>query len=166
MSPKPIDACQSSGAEMSRKIREICNMKKKVITIAPDATIKEAVDCLNKNNIGCLVVMDGANIAGIVSERDVLRKLADTDVQLDIHSLKTSEIMTPKEKIIVGRLDSTLEYLMCCMNENKIRHIPIVDNEGSLVCLTSIRDIIRVLLKDAKTEAQFLSDYVQGKYPA
>jgi CBS domain-containing protein len=50
------------------------------------------------------------------------------------------------------------------MNEKKIRHIPLVSDEGKLVCLTSIRDIIRILLKDSKAKVKYLSDYVQGKY--
>ena len=59
----------------------------------------------------------------------------------------------------------TVEYLMNIMNEKKIRHIPLVNDDGKLVFLTFIRDIIRILLKDPNSQVKHLSDYVQGKYP-
>ena len=108
--------------------------------------------------------MENTNILGIISERDVLGKLGSTSVKDEIHAVKISEIMTPKEKLIVGHPEDTVEYLMNIMNAEGIRHIPLVNDEGKLVCLTSIRDIIRIILKDSKTKVKYLSDYVQGKY--
>ncbi len=149
---------------MNRKLIDVCKLKENIITIAPGATIKDAVYQLNKHKIGCLIVMEDTNILGIISERDILKILGDTDIQDDIHHINVSEIMTPKEKLIVGHPEDTVEYLMNIMNEKKIRHIPLVNEEGKLVCLTSIRDLIRVLLKDSKSKVKYLSDYVQGKY--
>ena len=149
---------------MNRKLIDVCKLKENIITIAPDATIKDAVYQLNKHKIGCLIVMKDTNIVGILSERDLLKILGDTDVQDDIHHISVSEIMTPREKLIVGHPEDTVEYLMNIMNEKKIRHIPLINEEGKLVCLTSIRDLIRILLKDSKSKVKYLSDYVQGKY--
>ncbi len=149
---------------MNRKLIDVCKLKENIITIGSNATIKDAVYQLNKHKIGCLIIMDDTNILGIVSERDVLQKLGSTSVEDDIHHVKVSEIMTPKEKLIVGHPEDTVEYLMNIMNEKKIRHIPLVNEDGKLVCLTSIRDIIRILLKDSKSKVKYLSDYVQGKY--
>ncbi|MCK5051549.1 MAG: CBS domain-containing protein [Candidatus Cloacimonetes bacterium] len=149
---------------MNRKLIDVCKLKENIITITPDATIKDAVYQLNKHKIGCLIVMKDTNIVGILSERDLLKILGDTDVQDDIHHISVSEIMTPREKLIVGHPEDTVEYLMNIMNEKKIRHIPLINEEGKLVCLTSIRDLIRVLLKDSKSKVKYLSDYVQGKY--
>lgn len=149
---------------MNRKLIDVCKLKENIITIEPDATIKDAVYQLNKHKIGCLIVMEDTNIVGIISERDILGKLGSTNVQDDIHHVTVKEIMTPKEKLIVGHPEDTVEYLMNIMNAEGIRHIPLVNDEGKLVCLTSIRDIIRILLKDSKTKVKYLSDYVQGKY--
>ena len=149
---------------MNRKLIDVCKLKENIITITPDATIKDAVYQLNKHKIVCLIVMKDTNILGILSERDLLKILGDTDVQDDIHHISVSEIMTPREKLIVGHPEDTVEYLMNIMNEKKIRHIPLVNDEGKLVCLTSIRDLIRILLKDSKSKVKYLSDYVQGKY--
>ncbi|MBT3755167.1 MAG: CBS domain-containing protein [Candidatus Cloacimonetes bacterium] len=149
---------------MNKRLIDVCKLKENIITIEPDATIKDAVYHLNKHKIGCLIVMENTNIIGIISERDILSKLGTTDVKDEIHTTKISEIMTPKENLVVGHPEDTVEYLMNVMNEKKIRHIPLVSDEGKLVCLTSIRDIIRILLKDSKAKVKYLSDYVQGKY--
>ena len=149
---------------MNKRLIDVCKLKENIITIEPDANIKEAVYQLNKHKIGCLIVMEGTNILGILSERDILKKLGTTDVEDEIHAVKISDIMTPKEKLVVGHPEDTVEYLMHIMNEKKIRHIPLVNEDGKLVCLTSIRDIIRILLKDTKAKVKYLSDYVQGKY--
>ena len=149
---------------MNKRLIDVCKLKENIITIEPDATIKDAVYHLNKHKIGCLIVMENTNIIGIISERDILSKLGTTDVKDEIHTTKISEIMTPKENLVVGHPEDTVEYLMNVMNEKKIRHIPLVSEEGKLVCLTSIRDIIRILLKDSKAKVKYLSDYVQGKY--
>ena len=149
---------------MNKRLIDVCKLKENIITIEPDATIKDAVYHLNKHKIGCLIVMENTNIIGIISERDILSKLGSTDVEDEIHAVKINEIMTPKENLVVGHPEDTVEYLMNVMNEKKIRHIPLVSDEGKLVCLTSIRDIIRILLKDSKAKVKYLSDYVQGKY--
>ncbi len=151
---------------MNRKLNELCTGDIKIHTIKPDETIKNAVDILNKNRIGSLIVMDdNEKIYGILSERDILIKLAETNIEDDIHNTAVREVMTKKEKLIVGNPDDTLEYLMNVMLENKIRHMPIVDENGKLKCLISIRDIIKFLLKESKQKVKYLRDYVQGKYP-
>ena len=149
---------------MNRKLIDVCKLKENIITIEPDATIKDAVYQLNKHKIGCLIVMEGTNILGIVSERDILITLGKAEVNEEIHDILISDIMTPKEKLVVGHPEDTVEYLMNIMNEKKIRHIPLVNEDGKLVCLTSIRDIIRIILKESKAKVKYLSDYVQGKY--
>lgn len=151
---------------MNKRLIDVCKLKERIIKVDIDDTIKDVVYQLNKHKIGCLIVMKDNDIAGIVSERDILCKLGNTDVDDSIHRIKVNEIMTPKEKLVVGHPEDTIEYLMNIMNEKKIRHIPLVNENGELVCLTSIRDLIRVILKDSKAKVKYLSDYVQGKYPA
>ena len=64
--------------------------------------------------------------------------------------------MTPKDKLIVAEPDATLEQLMQVMRDANIRHIPIVDGDGKLTCITSIRDVIRLLLQDSKQKVTHL----------
>ena len=90
-------------------------------------------------------------------------KLANTDDL--VGNLPVRSIMTPKEKLIIGSGEDTLEHLMNIMTDNKIRHIPIVDKDGILQGLISIRDIIRFLLKDSKRKAKDLNNFIMGNYP-
>jgi len=151
---------------MNRHLKDICNFKK-VQTISPDATIKDVVEILNEQHIGCLVVMNAKEeIEGIISERDVLQTLGKTDINDDIHHIIVKEVMTPRDKMIMANSDATLEQLMHVMRDSNIRHIPILDKDDNLTCITSIRDVVRLLLKDSTKKVDDLSNYITGKYPA
>lgn len=149
---------------MDKKLSDVCKLEENLITVTSDSTIKDAVYKLNKHKIGCLIVIKDTKTVGILSERDILKQLGNTNVNKEIYNIKVSEVMTKKDKLVVGHPEDTIEYLMNVMNEKKIRHIPLVNDEGKLVCLTSMRDLIRVILKDSKAKIKYLSDYVQGKY--
>ena len=151
--------------QMNRKLNSIFKDKKyNVFSINENATIKEAVIVLIDNRIGSLLVLDESeNIAGIFTERDVLKKLASTDGQ--VGNLKVKELMTDKKDLIIGQDDDKMDYLMQVMSEHKIRHLPIIKEDGSLLGVLSMRDIIKVLLKESKQRVKFLNDYISGRYP-
>ena len=151
---------------MNRKLKTLFEERDNVIhSVSGNHSIKEAVDLMNKYHIGALIVLDeGKNIEGIVTERDVMKKLAETD-ELVGH-LKVKEIMTPKEKLIITDGECTIEEMMISMTEKKIRHMPIVGKDGKLWGMISMRDIIRILLADAKAKVNHLNNYITGKYPA
>lgn len=141
------------------KVEKILTQKgADVYSIQSNKYISDAVTIMNEKHIGALIVLDeNQNIQGIVSERDILKSIAKNGFQ----DMRIKDIMTPKDKLIVGSKDNDLEYLMSMMTENNIRHIPIMDKE-KLVALVSIRDLIKVLLKDAVYEKQLLTDYMSG----
>src|SRR5262245_39827374 len=110
-----------------------------VATVTPDATVRDAVASLRERGVGALVVStDGHTIDGILSERDVVRRLADgPDVlDLEIRAVMTSDVRT------CGPTD-TVEQLMALMTEHRIRHVPIVDDEGRLGGIVSIGDVVK-----------------------
>lgn len=150
---------------MNRKLKVLFREKGNVVhSVSGDTTIKNAVRILNKYRIGALIVLNSdSDIEGIMTERDVMKKLANTDDL--VGNLLVRSIMTSKEKLIIGSGEDTLEHLMNIMTDNKIRHIPIVDKEGILQGLISIRDIIRFLLRDSKRTAKELNNYIMGNYP-
>ncbi len=134
-----------------------------VYSVSPDEVVFDAIQTLCKNHIGCLLVLDeNQAIEGIISERDVLQKCGA--LGHDPHNKKVKEIMTPKEKIIVGRKVDDIQYAMKMMTTNKMRHLPIID-EGKVVGLLSIGDIVKALLKESKYDKEMLEDYISGKYP-
>jgi CBS domain-containing protein len=151
---------------MNKKLKELLEAKQnKIFSVNEKTTIKEAVDILVKNHIGSLIVVsDKGEIQGIFTEKDVMKKLASTDDL--IGNLPVKELMTPRERLIVGHETDTVEYLMQIMTEKNIRHIPIMSSEGKLIGVLSMRDVVRSLLKDSNKRVKFLNDYISGRYPA
>jgi len=128
-----------------------------VITIAPDASVRDLVALLSEHNVGAIVVSDdGAVPAGIVSERDVVRRLGTDTSVLD---LSVSDIMTAD--IRVCEPGDRLDDLMGLMTEHRIRHVPVLD-EGMLVGLVSIGDAVKVRMSELEFERDQLNDYVTG----
>lgn len=157
---------QNYGGVMDQKLKFILDEKNgNLITAEPDMTLYEAVGILVKNGIGSLMIVDDkGEIAGIFTERDVLKKLAGTEDC--IGALLVKEVMTPKDKLIVGHSDDTIEYLMEIMAENAIRHIPLLGDDGKLLNVISIRDLVKAQLRDNKNKVKYLSDYISGSYPS
>ncbi|QFG02664.1 CBS domain-containing protein [Tepidiforma bonchosmolovskayae] len=113
-----------------------------VATIAASAPIAEAVTELAARNIGALVVLDGAGaVAGIISERDIIRALAAGGPVLD---LPVADVMT--RDVICGTLDDDLETVLAVMTSGHFRHLPVVDG-GQLVGLVTTGDLAQALLQ-------------------
>ena len=130
---------------------------KRVETISASASIQDLVNSLNTHHIGALVVSnDGKRIDGIVSERDVVRAMPGKLDQLA--GMHVRDIMT----VVVHTCtpDSTFAELMKTMTEHRIRHIPVIDNDGSLLSIVSIGDVVKNYVSELDSERQALSDYV------
>jgi CBS domain-containing protein len=110
----------------------------KVVTVGPQDTIREALKRLAEHNIGALVVVDGqAALAGIVSERDIVRALARSEAIL---GEPISVIMT--RNVIIGSPQDDLVAAGTTMTDRRIRHLPVLDG-GRLVGIVSIGDIVK-----------------------
>lgn len=138
-----------------------------VVTIEADKTIHDAIGILNEHHIGAVVVTDrSGSVQGIISERDILRQCGEHCVRLttpptadeDCPSL-VSEIMTTD--LIIGVPDDDMRYVMGIMTKNKIRHLPILD-DGKLVGIISIGDVVRASIDETEAENRMLTDYVHG----
>ena len=148
------------------RIRDILREKgDKVATIGAGRTVHEAVHELNSHRIGALVVTgDDGSVQGIVSERDVLRMAAETwddggDRAARLRDRPVVGIMT--REVICAVPDDELDYAMGIMTQNRIRHLPVVE-EGTLIGIISIGDVVRAHLSEAAYENRMLKDYVQG----
>lgn len=148
------------------KVAEILAQKStQVYTINPHSLVVEALQLLDAKHIGALLVLDEEQkIQGIISERDILHMFADA--KRSAQTTHVQDIMTPATRLIVGDKNDEVEYVMNIMTNNRVRHLPIIDENGKLVGLISIGDVIKVLLKGAEYEKKLLLDYIQGKYPA
>jgi CBS domain-containing protein len=134
---------------------------KHVRTIAAHDSIKHLVECLNTFHVGALVVSsNGKTIDGIVSERDIVRALPGKfDMIEDLH---VSEIMTAQ--VFTCTADSTVAELMAMMTAKRIRHVPVVDENGELLSIVSIGDVLKHHLNEISLENQALKEYVASAH--
>jgi CBS domain-containing protein len=150
---------------MNRKLYEVAKVKGNVVySVTGDTSIKKAVDVMNIHNVGALMVLSGnGGIEGIFTERDVMKKLASTDDL--VGHLPVREIMTRKENLVLITGDETIVEIMEIMRSRSVRHLPIVDKDGVLQGVISMRDVLSILLKDARRETEDMRNYLTGKYP-
>ena len=126
-----------------------------VITISPDATVRELLTTLAEHNVGALVVsVDGKSLAGIVSERDVVRRLAENEDLLDS---PVSAIMTRDVATCEGH--EPVHDLMQTMTERRFRHVPVV-TDGVLRGIVSIGDVVKSRMQELEFERDQLDSYV------
>lgn len=126
-----------------------------VLSISPEASVQELVNVLHENNVGALVVLDDGELAGIVSERDVIHGLGDHGPGLfsqPISSIMTAEVETCE-------MGDKLEDLAVRMTDLRIRHLPVME-EGELVAIVSIGDVVKQRLEDLQAERDNLIDYM------
>ena len=139
------------------KINDVIHAKSQqaVVTISPDATVRELVALLAEHNVGALVVSDdGERVSGIVSERDVVRRLHADDAVLDA---PVSMIMTENVRTCTGT--DGLTDLMQTMTEHRIRHVPVVA-DGRLTGIISIGDVVKSRIGELEFERDQLDHYV------
>ena len=133
-----------------------------VYTIPPDMTVREVIQRLVEHNVGSLVICDrdpsqGEQLAGIVTERDILHLCASGKGQ--IPEQKVSEVMSTD--LVTGSPDDSVEDTMGLLTRKRIRHLPIL-SEGRLVGLVSIGDVVKAQHDRLAMENQFMKDYIQS----
>ena len=128
-----------------------------VVTIKPDATVRELIALLAKHNIGALVVStDGSSVDGIVSERDVVRRLHELEAVVD---LPVSDIMTADVETCT--VEDSVNDLMKIMTARRFRHLPVVA-DGRLTGIVSIGDVVKHRMSELEFERDQLDHYVHG----
>ncbi len=128
-----------------------------VFTIAPGASVFEALEMMAKHNIGALLVMTGGDLEGIVSERDCVRK-----VELmgrNVKDTKVSEIMTGD--VITVEVSQPLEECMALMIEKNFRHLPVCEGK-ELLGVLSVRDVLREVVEVQQMMLSELERYITG----
>ena len=126
-----------------------------VVTIRPDATVRELLALLAEHNIGAAVVSaDGSGVDGIVSERDIVRRLHGDDSTLGalVSDIMTSEVQTCETS-------SSLDEVRKTMTEGRFRHLPVCD-DGRLVGVISIGDVVKAYIDQVEFERDQLDSYV------
>ncbi|MHA3051268.1 CBS domain-containing protein [Acinetobacter sp. ANC 4640] len=126
-----------------------------IYTIAPDASITEAVTLMANKDIGALVITEGNHVVGILSERDCARKIIMRDLSAD--STQVCELMT--SAVISVRLNNTVEECLKLMTDRHLRHLPVLEND-LLVGLVAIGDLVKATIEDQHDLIQQLQHYI------
>jgi CBS domain-containing protein len=127
-----------------------------VVTVPPDATVRELLDTLAEHRIGAVVVSSGVGIEGIVSERDVVRRLRDVGAEL--LDRPVARIMTTD--VVTCLCETAVDELMSTMTERRIRHVPVVDDRGTVVGIVSIGDLVKSRISELESERDDLVGYI------
>jgi len=128
-----------------------------VISISPSDTVTDLVAILAEHRIGAVIVLDGSDVAGIVSERDVVRRLGE--VGAAVLQAKVSELMTAD--VITCAPGDYVDAIAETMTEHRFRHLPVVEN-GELVGVVSIGDVVKNRIRELEKDRSQLEQYVTG----
>jgi len=126
--------------------------------VRPDATVLEALKLMAEKNIGAVLVMDGAALAGILSERDYARKVILAGK--NSHDTLVSEIMTPR--VICVRGSQPVDECMALMTSKHIRHLPVLDQQDQVTGVISLGDAVKAIIEQQQFVIAQLEHYISG----
>ncbi len=132
-----------------------------VHSISPNVTVYEALEKLADKDIGALVVMDGPELVGVLSERDYVRKVfikGRSSKEMMVHEIMSSPVVTVN-------VSTTVDECMRQMTDERCRHLPVVE-QGRVVGVVSIGDLVNWIITTQDHTINQLQDYISGKYPA
>jgi CBS domain-containing protein len=147
---KPVDTIES-----------VLKLKgRQVLSVAPTATVYEAIEKMSEKGVGALLVMSEGNLTGIISERDYARKVILKDrssKQTQVREIMTSPVITVTP-------EDTVEECMRIVTENRIRHLPVVDRDR-VIGVISIGDLVNWTITAHEETIGHLKSYIAGQYP-
>lgn len=128
----------------------------RLISVAPDESLQAATEALTRERIGALLVLKaGGDIAGIISERDIVRAVGLQGA--DVLSHPVAELMT--KDVICCAPEDTVDRAMAMMTERRFRHLP-VREDGKIIAMISIGDVVKQKVEEAEAESQSLREYI------
>ncbi|MBC8406760.1 MAG: CBS domain-containing protein [Planctomycetes bacterium] len=119
-------------------LHDLVGKQERVVFVDATATVREAAKAMAKSNVGCTAIMDGKRLIGLFTERDVLKRVLLLDKNVD--EIVVGDIMT-REVVVAQENQSVLDAHLL-MKRHHIRHLPVLDSEGLLVGVLSIRDLL------------------------
>lgn len=142
------------------QVRDLLKTKKiqSIFSLSPNASVLDAMKSMAEYNIGAMLVMENGKIVGIVSERDIVRKV-DVQGKSSAETL-VRDIMT--EKVLYVKPEQPLEDCMALMTEKRIRHLPVMEND-CLLGVISIGDVLREMIHEQKFMIDQLEHYIRGQ---
>jgi CBS domain-containing protein len=144
--------------ENMKLVKQLLEAKgRHVLSISPDATVLDAVKLMAEKGVGALTVMEGTALVGVITERDYARKVILKGRASDTTTIR--EIMT--SEVITTSGDESVEKCMNMMTDGRMRHLPVVD-DGRVVGIISIGDLVKAVIADQKEEIEHLEQYIHS----
>ena len=141
-----------------KTVRDVLKVKgSDVCCVDPNATVFEALRLMAEKEIGALMVMEGAQVVGLISERDYARKVVLQGRASPTTLVK--EIMI--SHVVHTHIDQPIEECMAVMTEKRVRHLPVID-KGKLVGIISIGDLVKAIIADQQFIIEQLERYIKG----
>ncbi len=141
-----------------RTVQQLLDEKEhRLLTIAPDASVLDALKLMAERDVGALVVLDAEKLVGIFSERDYARKI----ILFGKSSKETSvsEIMT--SRVVCVRPEQTADACMSLMTEKRVRHLPVLSGK-KVIGIISIGDVVRAMISDQQHTIEQLEQYIMS----
>lgn len=142
-----------------RTIRNILEARE-IYSLSPSMTAEEAARYLAERNVGATVVLEGGQLAGLLSERDILTKVVA--MGRDPRTTPIADIMS--QNLVMVNADQTCEDCLALMKRNGVRHLPVVDNDR-LLGLVSLRDLLQVDVSEKEDEIKMMRAYIHNIPP-
>jgi CBS domain-containing protein len=140
-------------------VRDILEKKGSAVwTIEPSATVREALTEMAGKNVGALVVVDKARVVGVISERDYARKVVMSETS-SLDALVAQVMVKDPVCVTPGH---TVRECMSLMTDRRVRHLPVLDQDNSLVGLVSIGDVVSGVLSECESKVDELQSFVYG----
>ncbi len=143
---------------MQTKVKDILKHKgSDIITVQKNDSVDKIVSILNDKHIGAVIVKDGETVVGILSERDLLKKLLpECKCASEVNA---AEIMT--DHLVITTVETSIEECMSVMTEKRIRHLPVFDGKD-LAGIISIGDLMKHIVQEKSAQVSYLHDYIAG----
>jgi CBS domain-containing protein len=141
-----------------RTLKQLLQAKRySIISIAPDAKVFAALELMAEKNVGALLVMEGARLVGIISERDYARKVVlkgKSSPDTLVREIMTDQVLhvTPRESV---------EQCMALMTNKRVRHLPVLEN-GVVIGVLSIGDLVKETISEQEFTIKQLESYIHG----
>lgn len=144
---------------MTTTVKQILQGKGNAIfSTRPEATVRDALEVMQVNEVGGVLVIEGDDLRGIFTERDYARKV--TLKGKNSAECKVSDVMT--KNVLTISPSQTIDDVMCMMTENRIRHLPVVE-KGKLVGVITIGDAVKAVIAEQQATIQHLESYISGE---
>lgn len=142
-----------------KTLKQLVESKSKTLaTVSPKDTVLHALEIMAQYDVGALIVLDGQRLAGMFSERDYARKVI-LQGKVSVYT-KVSDVMT--DKVVSVTMNHTIEQCLTLMSEKHFRHLPILDDEGMVVNIVSIGDIVKEMISQQQFIINQLENYISS----